>query len=124
MAFLATESVFSSVGVVAPLAPALSITTADLNIMDGKNAVINVTANLQGDSTGKVEYFVDPQPSGTSLGPFAVAMSNGVGTISRTATAGKVRYRVQATANSLIASASTGDVTTITATALNALLPA
>jgi hypothetical protein len=98
-----------NVTAVALPAPTIAIATADNAIMQGKTATFNGTVNLQGDPQGKVELYIDPQPTGTSTGPIAVSVAGGAYNVSRpNLAAGSYRFRVVATANGKSATAQTG----------------
>lgn len=98
-----------NVTAVALPAPTVAIASADGAIMQGKTATINGTVNLQGDAAGKVEFYIDPQPTGVSTGPIAVTVTSTAWNVTRTnLAAGTYRFRVVATANGQTATAQTG----------------
>jgi hypothetical protein len=90
-------------------APTIAVATADNVIMQGTTASINGTCNLRGDVAGKVEMFIDPQPSGASVGPINVNETDTAWNVIRNNVgAGSYRFRFVATANGQTATAQTG----------------
>jgi len=94
--------------------PTLSIATPNESILSGNVAKVTVNANTQNDVAATVVYYIDPQPSGNSQGPFNMPQKNGTMTMQRPATIGKVKYRFIATANGSSVTQSTGEVETLT----------
>jgi hypothetical protein len=95
------------------LPPSLVIISTNSEIMDGKTATISGSCDLKGDATGSLVMYVDPQPSGSALGPFVIPVNSGLWNVIRIASLGKVKYRFEATANSQLTSLTTGEITTL-----------
>lgn len=91
-------------------APVITIATGDLNIMAGKRATLSGSVSLQGDATGHVDLFLDPQPSGAPVSVGAANVTSGTWTKQTDIAPGFYKLRVDATANGQTTSASSGDV--------------
>lgn len=77
--------------------------------MNGTTLSASGAVSLSGDTAGGVQVYIDPQPSGTSLGPYLPNVNTTAGTWSYTrtlSTPGTYKVRAVATANALTASAS------------------
>lgn len=107
----------------APLAPVVSLTTADNQVLDGyKTAQLAGTVNYQGDASGTLHAYLDPYPVGASLDLGAVTVVNGNWNISTTVAAGGWKLRLVATGNGQTTTVSTGTLTELSLTG-NGIIP-
>jgi len=75
--------------------PEIKLTSSKVS---GNKATISGTVDLKNDPTGKVEVFIDPLPSGPTVGPVQIPTDNGVWNYIAAVSTVRATIRVMATA--------------------------
>lgn len=92
--------------------------------MTGKNLIVSGHADLKGDATATAQLYLDPQPSGTPLGPFVITPAGVDFVHNRTFNeGGKWKARTVAVANGATTSVTNPDLITVVAAKGNPILP-
>lgn len=99
------------------------VVTIDKCKFDNTTLSVSGTVDTQGDVNCSIKVYVDPQPSGTSLGPFTANIVGKRWHVQIPSVSGNVKVRAVGTANSLTAPAVTGDLLKVLTLAARITLP-